>query len=46
MTDVERQVELLINKAPAAGNAQDALQYSQAALNVANAMLALYNPTR
>ncbi len=41
MTDVKKQIESLIAKAEKADKSRDALRFSQAALNAANAMLCL-----
>lgn len=41
MTDKSKEVETLIDKAAKAPSAVDALQFSQAAANAANAMCAL-----
>ena len=41
MIDKSKEVELLINKAAQAHDANDALKFSQAACNAANAMCAV-----
>ena len=43
MTEVRTQVENMIAKAEKAEKSEDALRFSQAALNAANAMCALGN---
>jgi len=41
MTELKKHVESMINKAAQASKSEDALRFSQAALNAANAMVAL-----
>jgi len=41
MTDKSKEVETLINKAAASEKSEDALRFSQAACNAANAMCAV-----
>ena len=41
MNDMRNHVETLVDKAGKSGDANDALKFSQAALNAANAMCAL-----
>lgn len=41
MYELKKQVESMIDKAAAAYKSEDALRFSQAALNAANAMCAL-----
>lgn len=41
MTDKSKEVEELIDKAARAGKSEDALRFSQAACNAANAMCAV-----
>lgn len=41
MTELKKQVEVMINKAAAAEKSEDALRFSQAALNAANAIISL-----
>ena len=46
MNDLQKQVETLIEKASKAEKSDDALKFSQAATNAANAMCALNAATR
>lgn len=41
MTDAQKQVEEMIKKASESAKADDAMKFSQAALNAANAMCSL-----
>lgn len=41
MTELKTEVEAMIKKASAADKAEDAMKFSQAALNAANAMCSL-----
>ncbi len=43
MTEQEKQIKELITKAAGAEKSEDALRFSQAAVNAANAMVALGN---
>ena len=46
MNDPKTQVELLIEKAANAGRSEDAMRFSQAACNAANAMCAIWHAER
>lgn len=43
MTDMNKEIESLIDKAAKASKSEDALRFSQAACNAANALCALSN---
>lgn len=43
MTDLKKHVDNMIEKAAKADDSADALRFSQAALNAANALLAMAN---
>lgn len=43
MSELKKQVETLIDKSAQADKSEDAMRFSQAALNAANAMLGLSN---
>lgn len=45
MTELKTEVEAMIKKASAADKAEDAMKFSQAALNAANAMCSLETAT-
>ena len=46
MDELKKNVETLINHAAKASDSADAMRYSQAALNAANAMCSLANAMR
>lgn len=46
MTDKSKEVETLIDKAASAEKSEDALRFSQAACNAANAMCAVRSATQ
>lgn len=46
MNDKSKEVEALIDKAAKAVNSEDAIRFSQAACNAANALCALKEATR
>ena len=46
MSDIEKKVEELIAKAAKADKSEDAMRFSQAALNAANAAIGLSNMNR
>ena len=45
MTELKQHVESMIDKAAKADKSEDALRFSQAALNAANAVAVLMQPT-